>query len=81
MNFNIKGFHLRNVVNFKGHEGEPLAQADLYLKEPGKRVKKLGFLSDGDWGGPIVERFDSKEIEEKYVEVAEEIYGDRKSLR
>ena len=80
MNFNIKGFHLRNRVDYKGHEGEPLAQADLYLKEPGKKLEKVGFLSDGDWGGPSVERFKSKEVEEKYLKVAEEIYGDRKSL-
>ena len=75
MNFNIKGFHLRNRVDYRGHEGEPLAQADLYLKEPGKKLKKVGFLSDGDWGGPDVERFESKEAKEKYIETAEEVYN------
>jgi hypothetical protein len=42
----LKGVELKKIVSFKGHEGEPLCQGDLYLDG-----KKIGFYSDGDWGG------------------------------
>lgn len=39
-------FSLKKVVNYKGHEGEPLSQADVYYDG-----KKIGFWSMGDFGG------------------------------
>ena len=42
----IKGIELKKVNNFKGHEGEPLTQGDVYYK--GKRV---GYYSQDAWGG------------------------------
>ena len=41
------GYWLKNVKSHKGHEGEPLVQASVY-----KDGKRIGFYSDGDWGGP-----------------------------
>jgi len=43
----INGLHLENMVQFRGHEGEPLYQGDLYLE-----THKLGFWSQDSWGGP-----------------------------
>ena len=43
----IKGVELKKLVKFRGHEGEELYQGDIYLNG-----KKIGFYSDGDWGGP-----------------------------
>ncbi len=45
----IKGIELRNVIDFRGHEGEPLTQADVYYKG-----KKVGFYSQDAWGGPDI---------------------------
>lgn len=42
----LNGWELKGIVRFKGHEGEPLQQGNLY-----KDGKKVGFYSDGDWGG------------------------------
>ena len=43
----FNGYWLKNVKTHKGHEGEPLVQASVY-----KDGKRIGFYSDGDWGGP-----------------------------
>lgn len=42
----LNGWELKGIVRFKGHEGESLLQGNLY-----KDGKKVGFYSDGDWGG------------------------------
>ena len=42
----IKGIELRNVKDFRGHDGEPLTQGDVYYKG-----KKVGFYSQDSWGG------------------------------
>lgn len=42
----IKGIELKKVNDFKGHDGEPLTQGDVYYK--GKRV---GYYSQDAWGG------------------------------
>lgn len=42
----IKGIELKSVVEFKGHEGEPLLQGKVYYKG-----KDVGFYSDDSWGG------------------------------
>ena len=40
------GFTLKKIVEYKGHEGEPLVQADIYYLG-----KKIGFWRMGDYGG------------------------------
>lgn len=50
----INGLHLKNVVEFRGHDGEPLIQGDLYLE-----YHKLGFWSQDSWGGPDIIHLDS----------------------
>lgn len=42
----IKGIELKNIVNFKGHEGEDLIQGNVYYNG-----KKVGFYSQDSWGG------------------------------
>lgn len=42
----LKGFELKGVKNFRGHEGEPLQQGDIYYKG-----SKVGFYSQDSWGG------------------------------
>lgn len=47
----IKNFQLKAVKTFRGHEGEPLRQANLYFNN-----KKAGFLSEDSYGGyPIIQ--------------------------
>lgn len=46
---------MKKVTKFKGHEGESLYQGDVYYQG-----KKVGFLSEGDWGGPPILRIESK---------------------
>lgn len=43
----INGLQIKNVVNFKGHEGEGLFQCDVY-----HNGKKVGWFSQNAWGGP-----------------------------
>lgn len=42
----IKGIELKNITNFRGHEGEPLIQGNVYYKG-----KKVGYYSQDAWGG------------------------------
>jgi hypothetical protein len=42
----INGIELKNVKNFRGHEGEDLIQGDVYYKG-----KKVGYYSQDAWGG------------------------------
>lgn len=49
----IKGIELRNIRDFRGHEGEPLTQGDVYYKN-----KKVGFYSQDSWGGPDIFNLD-----------------------
>ena len=42
----IKGIELKNVKDFRGHEGEDLVQGDVYYKG-----KKVGYYSQDAWGG------------------------------
>lgn len=60
----IKGLQIKNMVGFKGHEGEPLTQGDLYIDG-----KKVGYYSDDYCGGYSKIAFDDpttrKLVEEK----------------
>lgn len=44
----INGISLKKVTNFKGHEGEPCYQGDVYLNN-----KKIGFWSQDTWGAIV----------------------------
>lgn len=71
---NINGFELKAVKNYKGHDGQPLAQGNLYYNN-----KKVGFLSDSDRGGPVIIRIKDDDIEEKFNETAKQFKGDKAS--
>lgn len=42
----IKGLSVKKVVNYRGHEGEPLTQCDVYYNG-----KKVGDFAMADYGG------------------------------
>ena len=42
----LNGVEMKTFKNFRGHEGEPLAQATIYIDG-----KKAGFWSQDSWGG------------------------------
>lgn len=42
----LKGLEIKKITEFKGHEGEPLFQCDVYYKG-----KKVGYFSQDAWGG------------------------------
>lgn len=50
----IKNIELKNIRDFKGHDGEPLVQGDVYYKN-----KKIGFYSQDGWGGPDILNLDN----------------------
>ena len=53
---------LKNVKTFKGHEGEPCRQGNLYMDS-----KKIGWFSEDSWGGPMQFHIsDSKNEQEFY---------------
>ena len=52
----INGITVKGIKNFRGHEGEPLCQGNVYLGN-----KKIGFWSQDSWGGP-----DSIYLDEPY---------------
>lgn len=54
----INGICVKGLKEFKGHEGEPLCQGNLYLNN-----KKIGFWSQDAWGGP-----DNVQLESGYNE-------------
>ena len=43
----INGITVKSLKKFKGHEGEPLYQGNVYLGN-----KKIGWWSQDSWGGP-----------------------------
>lgn len=63
---------LKNIKEFKGHEGELCFQANIYLNN-----KKIGWYSDNSWGAVCLDlNFDSEEAKKGIKEIAEE-YGKR----
>jgi hypothetical protein len=56
MSYLIKGFR-----QFKGHEGEPCAQGNLY-----KGSRKVAEWSDDSWGGSMLIRFETKADEAEF---------------
>lgn len=56
---------MKGITKFRGHEGEPLEQGNVYFNG-----KKVGFLSEGDWGGPCSLELTSNEAKaavESYI--------------
>lgn len=65
---------LKNIKEFKGHEGEPCFQANIYLNN-----KKIGWYSDDSWGAVCLDlHLDSKEYRKEIEEIAKE-YGKRQN--
>lgn len=56
----INGLSVKKIVEFRGHEGEPLTQCDVYYNG-----KNVGFFSMADWGGEDTVKV-SKEVEELF---------------
>jgi hypothetical protein len=70
MKYQIKGFK-----RFKGHEGEPCGQGNLY-----KGTVKVAEWSDDSWGGPMQVRFVDKPSEAEFVVFAREYLATRKNF-
>ena len=73
--FNINGFEVKAVNEFRGHDGQPLIQGNLYYNN-----KKVGFLSDDDRGGLNTIRIREKDIKQKFNDTAEKLKGDKESI-
>jgi len=56
----INGITLKARTDFRGHEGEPCSQGNLYLGN-----KKIGFWSQSSYGGPDEVRLEPGLSEEK----------------
>lgn len=68
----VKGFELKAIKGFRGENGEPMQQANLYYEN-----KKVGLLSDAPNGGtPIIDI--DKDFQDKWKEAVsyfkEELY-------
>lgn len=70
MKYQIKGFK-----RFKGHEGEPCGQGNLY-----KGSVKVAEWSDDSWGGPMHIRFVDKLAEAEFVVFARWYLAPRKDF-
>lgn len=69
----IKGIELKNITDFRGHEGEELTQANVYYKG-----KKVGYYSQDAWGGPDIFNLDydlDKETRDKVNEITNNYIG------
>ncbi|MCU4715821.1 hypothetical protein OCE25_26535 [Bacillus cereus] len=53
----INGIEIKTYTIKRGHEGEPLQQAVVYIDG-----KKAGYISDGNWGGPMVLSFSNYDL-------------------
>ena len=66
----LHGFSLKKIVEYRGHEGEPLAQADVYYNG-----KQIGFWRQGDFGGEDeFHGVDSYMIEQKYFDIIRDVW-------
>ena len=55
----MKGITLKGLKTFKGHEGEPCIQGNIYMDG-----KKIGWFSDDSRGGPRQYHIDAKKEKE-----------------
>jgi hypothetical protein len=65
----VKGFTLKGVTRFKGHEGEPCVQGSIY-----NNGKKVGYYSDSYTMGPPDISFNDKAVEEKAIRAGRTCY-------
>ena len=67
----INGITVKGIKNFRGHEGEPLCQGNVYLGN-----KKIGFWSQDSWGGPdsiyLDEPYRIRKLKAKVIELNHE---------
>lgn len=57
----INGIEIKTYTTFKGSGGQPLRQATVYMDG-----KKIGFISEDPWGGPMnIELKDYIEVEKR----------------
>lgn len=70
----IKGIELKNIIDFRGHEGEELTQGDVYYKG-----QKVGYYSQDAWGGCDIFDLDwqnlSKELRQEIREITDNYIG------
>lgn len=69
----INGFELKNIVNFRGHEGEDLIQGNVYYND-----KKIGYYSQDAWGGMDIFDIDynlPKELKEEIKNITDNYVG------
>ena len=67
----VKGLTLKKVTKFKGHEGEPCRQGDIYLDGA-----KIGYYSDDFMMGPCTIDFVSREMEDTVKKLCAEFYAE-----
>lgn len=65
------GYWVKNIKNFKGHEGETLFQCSVY-----KDGKRIGFFSEDSRGGPAQLQNFSKKDEEELINFAKKWEGE-----
>lgn len=70
----LKNITLKGVTKFRGHEGEPLHQGNIYLNN-----KKVGNFSEDSWGGGIIYDFDSKEMKSEVEKIAKSFYEENEN--
>jgi len=70
----IYGIELKGVTRFKGHEGEPLTQGNIYMDG-----KKVGYYSDDFHGGPINLQIDEP-YKEKFYKIVHAHIGEDKFM-
>lgn len=76
----INSIQIKSLKTFRGHEGEPLYQGNVYYKG-----KKLGFWSQDSWGGCDNYHFDENILKEeinkyKKSDMVEDKYRELTSL-
>ncbi len=66
------GYWVKEIKNFKGHEGEPLFQCTVY-----KDNKKIGFFSEDTWSGSADLDCPVKENRAALCDFAKEYEGEK----
>ena len=61
----VNGFELKGIKEFKGHEGEPCFQGNIYLNG-----KKVGWFTDDSWGGCKRIDFEDSELHYFFANIA-----------
>lgn len=59
----LKGYSVKNVKKFSGHEGEPCHSGSLY-----RGTKRIATFTEDTWGGPTILHFKPAEEEKLFQE-------------